>query len=627
MVRDWGDCLEKNYRFRDLVERKNKVELLPESPDRNIKLLEVHSGRAGGVIDHASGLLMSMPTFHADPMGLDSEERRDAEQVERFDAAVFEQQLLANDFWPAIGRDILVYGRSYLKSMLMESQWTFQEGYPARGQKEKGKDYRARVRRWKETEAKFPFVLSHVPALNILTHLDAQDNVLASIEEKAVTAEILADEFESKTVQESLRRKNIRWYDELTVIEYIDRDWVAYYLVDDLPIDKTQDRRPFDRVKSYKPLRAWRHNMGMHPVVMIPGTVTGSDKYEDRFKGFLEDAEDPLELYDFLLSRLASMVYAYYLPSYVFYSPMTSQTLKGRRRPKMKVNLAGVTVLMGDEKLLTLEIPQGLPDATMLLQQCDDLIQRHTIEDVLFGRVVGSAPAFQVNLRINVAKSKLTPLAQHMAQGLTAAGERIHRGVEILDEAVIVDGERLTTTLATEYRNRLAVQIEPKSPVEQSQDIGAAAMAMDLGLPRDWVWEQILNIEDPATLSLMKDIQDLEELPQVKERLMQDALEHLEILVDEDEMLDASGIDMSEMTPEVQAAMTQLLGGGPAGELGEFELPPLEGGGGGAAPAPPGASPQALGGGRGLATPNAQPMPGAVSAGDLAQLALSGGIG
>ena len=363
---------------------------------------------------------------------------------------------------------------------------------------------------------------------------------------------------------------------------------------------------------------------------MIPGTRTEMEQYADRFKGFLSNAQDALELYDFLLSRLASMVYAYYLPSYEWKLPAKGRLMKGRKRPVMNVNLAGVTVTYDDEVLSVLPVPQGLPDATMLLQQCDDIIQRHALEDVLFGRVQGSAPAFQVNLRINVAKSKLSPIAQHMAQGLTRVGELFARAVEQLGEAVIIDGEKITVAMAKRYRNRVFVQIEPKSPVERSQDVGAAAMAIDLGLPPDWVWEKMLDIENPATLRLQNDIRQLEERPEVKERLMQDALEQLDLLVDEAEMTPLDQADTGGLPPDVAAAIAAILGTGQMNA--EVQLPmPTVGGGrtqedaarqvaGGAAP--PGASPMAVAP-RGLLTQKAQPQPGSVEAGG----ATMGGFG
>ncbi|KKL92067.1 hypothetical protein LCGC14_1888390 [marine sediment metagenome] len=603
--------------MRDLIFQKNRVELLPESDDRNMKMIEIHAGRAGAVIDHGTGLMMAMPDFHGDPISLNTSDAREAEQAERVAAAVFEKQLLANDFWNLVGRDILSYSRAFIKALPLESVWTVQEGYPVRRLKESGKKYLKRVREFKSSDGKFPFIIQQIPALSILAHLDGSNNVLATIEEKLVPANVLAEDMESKDVQEQLDRKNLKWYDELTVIEYIDAKYIGYFLADTTPIDKTAHERPHERVKAYKKLRVWEHGLGKHPVVMIPGIITGIEAYEDRFKSFLADAQDALKLYDFLLSRLASMVYAYYLPSYEWQIPVNTAQFKGRARPMMKVNLGGVTVTFQDETLKTLDVPQGLPDATMLLQQVDDVIQRHTLEDVLFGRVEGSAPAFQVNLRINVAKSKLTPLVQHMAQGLTRVVELFFRGVEQIGEAVIIDGEKITVSMAKKYRNRMAVQIEPKSPIDRNQDLGAAAMALDFGLPWDWVAENILDIEDPATLRLQKDIQEIEKLPQVQEKLMQDALEQLEVLIEDEDMMDLGDVDLSGLPSEVAEAIQQLTGGegGP-----EIELPGLEGLTGGEeeiAPfknAPEGAaSPTLIP--RGLGTPNEQPQPGAVQAG------------
>lgn len=628
LITDWDECIRKDERFRDLVYQRNKVEMLEGNDElRLMKTVEIHSGRAGGIIDHGVALLMALPEFHGDPTNLTTEEKRDVEQVEKVAAALFEQQLLANDFWNHVGRDILIYSRAFVKAIPLPHVWTTQSGYPVRGVRESAKDYLAKVRDWKTSEGRFPFVITHVPALSILPHLDANDNVLASIEEKIVTAKVLAEELGSKKTQEALSRQALKWYDELTVIEYMDTEWVAYLLVDTTPVDKSTDKLPHERAKAYEILRTWRHGLGKHPITMIPGIRTEMDNYRDRFKGFLADAEDALKTYDALLSRLATMVYAYYLPSYSWTIPMDTAKFKGRStRPTLQINLGGVTPLYSDEILATLPIPQGLPDATLLLQQMEDNIQRATFDDVLLGRVEGSAAAFQVNLRINMAKSALTPLAQHMAQGLTNVFELFLRGVQQLKEAVIIDGEKITVSMAKKYQNRLSVQIEPKSPIDRSQDMGAAAMALDLGFPWDWVAEKIVGVENPATLRLEKDIQEIERLPEVQKRLMEDALEQLEIMVEDDELTDLEGIDLEALPPEVKEAVTQLLGGGEEGAENVIPLTALgeDESGEPAAPfagtPPEGADPRQLSP-RGLGTPNRQPSPGSAQVGDLSGLA------
>ena len=148
-------------------------------------------------------------------------------------------------------------------------------------------------------------------------------------------------------------------------------------------------------------------------------------------------------------------------------------------------------------------------------------------------------------------------------------------------------------------------------------------MAIDLGLPPDWVWENMLNIENPATLRLQNDIRQLEEQPRAKERLMQDALEQLDLLVDEDEMTTLDGIDAGSLTPETAQAIAQILGTGQHEAQVELPLPTVGGGGPpqpggdsimGGGPYPEGASPQAVAP-RGRLTPKTQPQPGAVEVG------------
>lgn len=635
LIRDWEPRLKLDQEFQDLVHQRNVIETLDELDKKpNMRPIQLHAGRAGGIIEHANGLLMVMPDFHVEPISLNTEDAREAEQVERVLAAVFQQQILANDFWTNVGRDLLIYARAFIKALPLPAVWTVQAGYPVRGEKEKGAVYLERIREWKETEGKFPFVIQHVPALNILPLLDSNDNVMATIEEKQVTVKILLDDMSSPEVEELVRRGSLRWWDQVTIVEYMDDTFIGYFLVDTSPYDRTVSDQPAPvRVKSYIKLRAWRHNLGRHPVIMVPGIRTEMHDLKNRFKSFLSDAKESLEMYDFLLSRMATMVWAHYLPSYKWKLADTTAAFAGRDRPILDVQLGGVTVVYGDEELESMPVPQGLPDASLLLQQTDDMIQRHTLEDVLFGRVSGNAPAFQVNLRIQVAKSKLIPLALHMATGITNVMDLFFRGVEQLGEAVIVNGEKITVKMAKRHRGRVAAQIEPKSPVDRNQEIGAANMALQFGLPWDWIVEHILDIEDPATLRLQKDILEIEQLPAIKERLMQDVLEQLEALIEEEETEDLNNVDMSGMPPGMAEALQQFISGGglqqpgvPPPPLG-LGLPGAEQAPGlGRGPYPTGAAPQSIQGGRGLMTPKAQPKPPSPQVGTTAPV-LPGGPG
>src|SRR5207249_4423021 len=147
-------------------------------------------------------------------------------------------------FWPSVGRDLLIYARAFIKAMPLPSVWTVQEGYPVRGPKQTAAQYLEKIRRWKESEGKFPFVIQHIPALDILPLLDPTDNVLASIEEKIVPAKLLADEGNAKIIQDLIARRTLAWYDEVSVIEYIDQEHVAYFLVDTQPRNETMSITP-----------------------------------------------------------------------------------------------------------------------------------------------------------------------------------------------------------------------------------------------------------------------------------------------------------------------------------------------------------------------------------------------
>ena len=592
---EWSERIREDKDLYALIHRRNAVEVLEEDEERNIKPIELHTGRAGGIIEHANGLVMAPPRFSHDPTGLDSDAKELSEQTEVATAKVFQQQLLANDFWPTVGKEVLSYGRTYIKALPLPSVWTAQAGYPVRGTDEKPEKYLARVRKWKEAEAKFPFIIRQISVFDILPLLDYNDDVVASVEEKPVLAGVLADPdgMNSSVVRGLIDSNAISWHDKLSVVEYLDTEYVGYYLASTTKVVSPQPsiiERPFGE---FKELRLWKHGLGKCPVTMVTGLKTEARDYCDRFKSFLEDAREDLEIYDFLLSRLATMVGAYYLPSYIYVADESSLMTGGKDRPKLVVKLGGTTGLFTNEQLVELPVPHNLPPADQLLAEVDSLIQRHTLEDVLFGRVEGSAPAFQVSLRINVARSKLSPIALHMAAGITNVMDLLYRGVEQLGESVVIDGEELTVPMAKAAKGRVTASIEPKTISDKAQDIGTAKMYNEFGMPWGWIVEKVLNEDNPAQLKLQKLMEGIEELPQVQERQVMELLQEYDLLIEENEFTDSEGLGEGT-PPELQQALQTMRGGGGMGR----------------GPWPEGASPPAIQGGRGLRTPNAQPQPG-----------------
>ena len=596
---EWSERIREDKDLYALIHRRNAVEVLKEDEERNIKPIELHTGRAGGIIEHANGLVMAQPQFSHDPTGLDTDAKELSEQTEVATAKVFQQQLLANDFWPTVGKEVLSYGRTFIKSLPLPSVWTAQEGYPVRGEDEKPEKYLARVRKWKAAEAKFPFIIRQVSVFDILPLLDYNDDVAASVEEKPVLAGVLADKdgMNSSVVRALIDSNAVSWHDKLSVVEYLDTEYVGYYLASTTAVVSPQPsiiERPFGE---FEELRVWKHGLGKCPVTMVTGLKTESRDYADRYKSFLEDAREDLEIYDFLLSRLATMVGAYYLPSYLYTTTESALATGGKDRPKLVVKLGGTTGMFPGEALVELPIPHNLPDASQLLTEIDSLIQRHTLEDVLFGRIEGSAPAFQVSLRINVARSKLTPISFHMAAGITNVMDLLYRGVEQLGETVVIDGEELTVEMAKAARGRVTASIEPKTISDRAQDIGTAKMYQDFGFPWNFIVEEVMRIENPSQLKLEKLMENLASLPAAQERQMIELLKEYDLLIEQNEFMGAD--ELGEGVPaELTQALQMIQGGG--GGYG-----PMEGGG-----YPSGAAPQTIQGGRGLRTPNAQPQPG-----------------
>ena len=605
LTKTWNPAFSRDQRMRDLVNRKNKVELLPETADLNIEPVELHTGRAGSLLDHAQTFVGALPSTAIEPTDLTTEARREAEQTERGLQALFFEQLVDNGFWSNAGRSSLLTGRVILQALPLPSVWTTVAGFPFRKKGERAAAYNSRVNAWKDKEGKVPIIIQAVAGDNVLLKLDSNDNILASLETKVLTAQVVAESLESPEVAEQLRTGRLKWYDQLEVIQYLDDTNVGYYLVSSRPI-RPELWSEVRRSQTYQKLKAWPHGLGRCPVVFAPGVKTDEREYEFRYKPFLADAEEDLRIYDFLMSRLATMVKAYYFPSFIWKLAANASDYQNQDRPEEAINIGGTTTEYQDEEIRPLGMPDNLPDATMLQRELENLIQQTTLEDVLFGRVQGDTAAFAIRLRINVAKNTLVPHVKHLATALEEIYDIVTRIIEGLGEEVIINGESITPAMAVAARGRISVSVDPRLPGEEGIDLQKAAMAVDLRLPESWIWETILGIDDPATLALLRDVQELEELPEVKQRLLQEALEMLQVRIEDEEtmaILDVLDRFGDQLDPEVVAALQALATGQPAGGEGA-PPPPPPGGIDGRGNLPPGGSNQAVGGGRGLGTTN-----------------------
>src|SRR3990167_9598514 len=200
----WQNAFARDLRMRALVNQTNRVELLPNKESLNIEPVELHTGRAGTLIEHAKSFVGALPSVSIEPVNLLTESRRDSEQAERAFQSLFYQQLVANGFWHSLGGNLLQFGRGGKIALPLPSQWTSQEGFPVREKKESGQSYVERVNAWKHDTGKLPFVITTVSPDDILLKLDSNDKALAAMELKMVTAEEVAERLESAEGRELL---------------------------------------------------------------------------------------------------------------------------------------------------------------------------------------------------------------------------------------------------------------------------------------------------------------------------------------------------------------------------------------------------------------------------------------
>ncbi|KKL25542.1 hypothetical protein LCGC14_2404240, partial [marine sediment metagenome] len=365
LTKTWAKAFARDQRMRDLQNRTQKIELLPETNDLLVEPVEYHTGRSGALLDHAQSFVTSLPSLTITPLEQTTEERRETEQTERAFKALFHKQLVANGFWSKTGRSMLLTGRAVLICLPLPSVWTTQEGFPVRAKGQRAQSYIDAINKWKNETGEEPIILQSIPSDRILLKLDSNDKPLAALEVKQVNAGLVAEALGSAEVQELLDQHSLQWYDQLEVLQYIDDIYVCYYLISTRPI-RPETPRDINLSRPYDRLKVWKHGLGKMPVVFVPGVTTDEQEYEFRFKPFLADAEESLRMYDFVMSRLATMVTAFYFPSFEWKVDRPASEFQGEDLPDEHVNIGGTTVTYRNEELRPIALPSNLPDASLL---------------------------------------------------------------------------------------------------------------------------------------------------------------------------------------------------------------------------------------------------------------------
>src|SRR4030065_2138345 len=73
----WQNAFTRDRRMRALVNQTNRVELLPNKESLNIEPVELHTGRAGTLLEHAGSFVGALPSVSIEPINLTTIPRRD----------------------------------------------------------------------------------------------------------------------------------------------------------------------------------------------------------------------------------------------------------------------------------------------------------------------------------------------------------------------------------------------------------------------------------------------------------------------------------------------------------------------------------------------------------------------
>jgi hypothetical protein len=527
----------------------NEYEVDPAIHDEDLiaEPYVLRQGRSGEIVDRAFGLLDVHTSVSIDAPGKKAEGAEAWANLARPQA----EREQGEDTDSRATFEAVLQGVSGIKVLPNPKLWRGK--YPKQQSTSDVRAYNKAVKQFGEM-APLPVSVWHIPSRTWYPLLNGR-NVIRSLECKKVTKAWVEARYGDILAQDD-RDQMTGIADEIELVEHVDDTECGWYLFGPEGSELTKE------------LKTWPHRMpvekGVAPVVLVEGITTGDTRPGYRWKGLLDDIRDVIKAQDFALSRTATMVQIFYWLTVIHTIKEGGATLEELKKQRPFV-IGGTNFILPNEEFQIMGLPSELPDAEQLYAKTEERLRR-AWPDVLAGITGGETSGYAFNIARDAALTRLKPIQTHMATAdadvawlMFAAVGALEKKLQRKSLTVYVrqaddEGVRsigINWDQVKDLRPLIRAKREADLAVDIHSKIDAAIKAWtQLHLPWDHVISEIYGAENPEELSDARELEDIENDPQVVDRKLQDVFLEMNDILNEQE-----GMPLDELAAEMGGGM------------------------------------------------------------------------
>lgn len=561
---------------------------VPKPKIEDFKPIKYHAGTAQDALDRYCGLV-DRPIWTVEK-GFGSKAEWRSEQGEKwFNLFFWDYEAREGASWPDVKEDTLSVGRGFREIIPNPTKWTSTNGYPEQGEGEgfdgesipkgeTGKEYKERLKTWKERISNPPITITYMPASTVQVVL-SHGKVIEYVQEVTMLQKEAVDRWPGalKTWNQELKDDPKKGTQEVTVLKYGNKKWVSVVVKRGKGAKDTGDLVDVSH---------FAHGMGVCPIALYEGFKAVKRETGRRWRSIIKKALSAIKTLDELRSRQATALKM--MPMAQYYILEKNRPLPGQKDPKsIKIDPTEIKRFYDDAQPGVLEPANPPPEAESL----DNKVQYDLeafLPDLAKG-ITGAAgtPAWSDKLKLDQVRNYLKPVVNGIAMGARQEAQLVCRAIMSphIGEMVYVrtPSKKGSEVIgigpddASDIYDRVSAILQTKLPSDRNADIGMAQMAHDFGMDWDWCAEDLIGVENPVEHRRRRLIEDLQNSPPWREGLIQDVLA-------EAHMIEAT---QAAVPPDQLAG---VLGGLPPSAQQGFEMARSPG----PAAAPPGAGPGSI---------------------------------
>ena len=583
LITDAADIWQRGFKQRaidneidDLLWNRHEVEV-PEGLDK----VERKSGKAYETITRLDGLLMSQePIANVEVGTMGRGDTKRGNNIEDFLEGFAEQAKATQDPWGRQGLDVLTYGRGVAGIYGAPQFWA---DYPERGTNESATDYNRHVEEFLMGTDKVPIAWRHIPAREFVPIWGDNHRLRAGW---WFTMKNAQDVFERyKLPRLKAQYKELKPSDYVYWIEGANDQWMWQGAAAGADWRLLRDSDQLPNLDAIEVINVFEHmTPGYVPYVFIGGMESGSAIPELEFYSVLYPMKKLIQDYDSSRSQFATAFRSLGLFTMLVHKASAeNRGIKGdtREPPVIQFEPLKELTIWSDEDLSWLEHPalsQDFERDWLRMERDMDRLGFAALENMS-----ADASGYARAVTIATAKKRFDRIVAKMARGYQEICERVLAVVKNIPngEKVYVykygaESKGFVSLSARDLSRPYRIHVDIPSPI--SPDLAAATqVAMQLRqtdgrtppLYDDArILEVIYHEQHPERIIDRVLIQEDLRTPELRQRLVRDAMRDADLLLSADEAAETMQDIALQQQYQIPGALAAALGGGAAELLG-----------------------------------------------------------